>query len=113
MMNYQSRLLPLQVIHNATEALPMGEGERSSRFQELRRLQHERVLTEAEEADLALLMREVEEAEGTYLTPATERLRQERETLETQYRILELLAIRKADLVRRLGDFLADAQAKR
>ena len=91
----------------------MGNGQRSSRFQELRQRQREGVLTEAEQAELKLLVQELEAAEATYLTPATERLRQQRGTLETQNRALEALALRKEALVLRLRDFLAEAQAER
>ncbi|HEV3261310.1 MAG TPA: hypothetical protein VG013_30945 [Gemmataceae bacterium] len=84
-----------------------------SRFQQLRQRQRENVLTEAEQAELALLVQELETAEATYLTPATERLRQERETLEAQNRTLEVLALRKEALVLRLRDFLAEAQTER
>src|SRR5207245_1296952 len=72
------RARPLQVMHTAEEAFPMGNGQRSSRFQELRQRQREGVLTEAEQAELKLLVQELEAAEATYLTPATERLRQQR-----------------------------------
>lgn len=91
----------------------MWEQQKSSRFQQLRQRQRESVLTEAEQAELALLVQELEAAEAAYLTPVTERLRQERETLETQNRTLEVLAFRKEALVLRLRDFLAEAQAER
>src|SRR6266404_4618077 len=109
----RARYRPLQVIHTAEEAFPMWEGQRSSRFQQLRQRERENVLTEAEQAELALLVQELEAAEATYLTPATERLRQERRTLETQNGALEVLALRKETLVLRLRDFLAEAQAER
>ena len=91
----------------------MWDGQRCSRFQQLRQRQRENVLTEAEQAELALLLQELEAAEATYLTPATERLRQQRGTLETQNRALEVLALRKEALVLRLRDFLAEARAER
>jgi len=68
---------------------------------------------EAEQAELAQLVQELEAAEANYLRPATERLRQQRETLQTQNRALETLALRKEALVLRLRDFLAEAQAER
>jgi hypothetical protein len=88
----------------------MWDGQRSSRFQQLRQRQRESALTEAEQAELALLVQELEAAEVTHLAPATERLRQERETVETQNRALEVLALRKEALVPRLRDFLAEDQ---
>jgi hypothetical protein len=91
----------------------MWEEHKSLRVQQLRQRQGEGVLTEAEQAELALLVQELEAAEATYLTPATERLRQERETVEAQNRTLEVLAHRKELLVQRLRAFLAEAQAER
>src|SRR5436309_9210890 len=70
---------PLQVIHTVGEAFPMWEEQKAARFQQLRQRQRESVLTEAEQAELALLVEELDAAEATYLTAATERLRQERE----------------------------------
>ena len=91
----------------------MWEEQKRFRFQQLHQRQRESVLTEAEQAELALLVQELEAAEATYLTPATERLRQQRGTLETQNRALEVLALRKEALVLRLRDFLAEARAER
>jgi hypothetical protein len=91
----------------------MWDGERSSRFQQLRDRQREGGLTEAEKAELARLVQELETAESDYLTPAAERLRQERRSLESQNQTLEALVLRKESLVRRLRDFLAEAQAER
>ena len=81
------------------------------RFQQLR--QREAVLTEAEREELALLIQELEDAEAVSLAPATERLRQERETIEAKNRKLEALARREEALARRLKDFLAETQAER
>jgi hypothetical protein len=89
----------------------MWDEQKSGRFQELR--QRQGALTEAEQAELALLFQELESGEAAYLTPAAERLRQEREALEARNRTLEALASRKEALVRRLRDFLAEAQAER
>jgi hypothetical protein len=89
----------------------MWDEQKNSRFQELR--QPQRVLTAAEQAELALLIHECEAAEAIYLAPATERLRQERSSVETQNRALEQLAQREEALVRRLRDVLAEAQAER
>ena len=83
------------------------------RFAQLRQQQGMDVLTETERAELALLAQELEAAEAGYLTPATERLRQERQALEVQNSALEALAHRKQALVQRLRDFLAETQAER
>ncbi len=81
------------------------------RFQELRA--REGTLTEPEKAELAQLVQELKNAEAAYLTPATERLRRERERIETQNRTLELLARGREALVQRLGTFLEEARAER
>ncbi|HTU93646.1 MAG TPA: hypothetical protein VMF69_26440 [Gemmataceae bacterium] len=89
----------------------MREDQKKSRFQELRQRQQESGLSEAEQAELTLLIKEVEAAEASYLSPTTQRLRQERESLEDQNRCLEALVSRKEALARRLRDFLAEAQS--
>jgi hypothetical protein len=89
----------------------MWEEQKRQRLQELRERQSG--LTEAERAELAGLLKELEAAEAAYLRPATERLRAEREILEKQNRTLEVLAHRKEGLLRRLRDFLAEAKAER
>ena len=91
----------------------MWEEQKSRRFQELRQRQQEGALSEAEQAELTLLVKELEDAEATYLSSATQRLQQERESIEDQNRSLEALVRRKEDLVRRLRDFLAETQAER
>lgn len=88
----------------------MWDDEKRQRFQLLR--QREQTLSEAEQTELASLVQELETAEGTYLQPATERLRLEREHLEKQNAELEKLGARKKDLAQRLGRFLADARAE-
>jgi len=95
------------------EGFPMWEEQKRTRFHQLRQRQEKRALAEAEQAELAFLTQELEAAEAACLTPATERLRQEREIIETQNRNLEALALRKEALVRRLSAFLAEAQTER
>jgi hypothetical protein len=91
----------------------MWDEQKRSRFHQLRQRQRDGGLPTVEQAELALLVKELEAAEAGYLTPATERLRQERETLEAQNRALEVLGRRKEVLALRLRDFLAEAQAER
>lgn len=91
----------------------MWDEQKRRRFQELRQRQQEGGLTEAEQAELTLLVKELEASEAAYLAPATQRVRQEREALEEQNRNLEALIRRKEDLVRRLRDFLAETQVER
>ena len=89
------------------------EEQQRSHFEQLRQRQQENRLTEAEQAELASMVKELEAAEAAYLTPATKRLRTERETVEAQNRTLEALAFRRAALAQRLRQFLAEAQAER
>lgn len=91
----------------------MWDEQQRERFRQLRDRQEDGVLTEAEGTELARLEQELEAAEATYLAPATQRLRRERETVETQNGALETLARRKEALVKRLHVFLAEAQAER
>jgi dihydrofolate reductase len=81
------------------------------RFQELRG--RESALTETERSELAGLAKELEAAEAAYLAPATERLRRQRQTLETRNRALEVLARRKEALLQRLREFLGEARTER
>jgi hypothetical protein len=67
----------------------MWDDQRRQRFQELRA--RESMLTNGELTELALLVRELEEADAAYLTPATVRLREERDAVEAQNRALEHL----------------------
>ncbi|HEV3006297.1 MAG TPA: hypothetical protein VGX78_17640 [Pirellulales bacterium] len=91
----------------------MWDEQKHFRFRQLQQRQQESVLTEDERAELALLVQEIEAEEASYLVPAAERLRREREMLETQNQTLAGLALRKEAFVSRLRHFLADAQAER
>jgi hypothetical protein len=84
----------------------MWEKQKESRFQQLREREVMGALTQAEQGELASLFEELNAIEAASLAPATDRLRQERETVEAQNRTLEILAQRKEILVRRLRDFL-------
>lgn len=101
------------MVPNIGEVVRMGEEQKRRRFQELRQRQQEGELSEAERAELALLVQELEAVEAAYLTPATQRLRQEREAVEEQNRSLEALVRRKEALAQRLRDFLSETQAER
>lgn len=70
-------------------------------------------LSEAERAELTLLVQELDAEESAYLAAAAKRLRREREAVEIQNRRLEVLARRREALVRRLGGFLTEAGAER
>ena len=83
------------------------------RFELLRQRETEGVIADSERCELDSLVEELDSAEATYLTPAAERLREERQELDTQNRALEALARRRETLARHLRDVLADAQAER
>jgi putative zinc finger/helix-turn-helix YgiT family protein len=91
---------------------PLDEQKRF-RFQQLRQREADAKLTEAERAEMDVLIQELEAAEAHYLSQATERLRQQRESLEVQNRALETLARRQEMLARKVRGFLADAEAER
>jgi hypothetical protein len=91
----------------------MWDDQTRARFQELRRRELAGMLTAADQAELARLAQELEDAEAAYLGPATERLRMERERLETQNRVLQSLVERKQALCDRLRVVLAEAATER
>jgi hypothetical protein len=91
----------------------MWDGQKRERLEQLRQRQQQNTLTEAEQTDLVLLVQELEAAEAAYLTPATQRLREDRENMEKQNRALEDLTLRKEALLNRLREFLTAAQAER
>jgi hypothetical protein len=62
----------------------MWDEKKSSRFQELRRYEEEHRLSEAEQIELTHLISDLDEVEAAYLSPATQRLRENRKTLEQQ-----------------------------
>jgi chromosome segregation ATPase len=82
----------------------MWNDDKQARFDTLRECGPRGSLTEAERAELDALTRELDALEAACLSPATERIRQERQTLEAQNRGLEeLLGERKAYLARVRG----------
>ena len=91
----------------------MWDEEKRRRFAELRRHEEAGTLTESERAELAALTGELLDSESAYLGPATQRLRQQRETIDSQNRRLNALAARKAALVQRLQSFLSEAETER
>jgi predicted nucleic acid-binding Zn-ribbon protein len=86
---------------------------KQERFRELRRKEDEGRLTPEDQDELSALIREIEDAEASYLDPANERLAHECETLEAQNRELEALVKRKEALRTRLESILAEAQSER
>jgi hypothetical protein len=84
-----------------------------SRFEALREREEQGVLTQAEQAELARMIEEIETAEAAYLSPATERLRAERAQIASQNAALQELIGRKAALARRLEQMVTEVKAER
>ncbi len=88
----------------------MWDNQTRTRFEALR--EPGRQLTPVEQAELAVLVKELENAEAAYLKPATERLRRENDCVEKRHLELAQLRKRKEALVERLEHVLAEAQAE-
>ncbi len=91
----------------------MWNAEKAARLENLREREAEGSLTASEHAELALMFREIEEAEATYLRPATERLVQETQRIAAQNQALEALLRREETLAARLLDTVNDLEAER
>jgi len=91
----------------------MWDEQKRQRFEWLRQRESAGELTGIERTELESLVQELQSAETAYLTPATERLREERQGLDNQNRRLEALARRRETLARHLHHVLAEAQAER
>lgn len=91
----------------------MFDAEKRSRFRTLQERQDAGLADANEQAELAKLASEIEGSEAAYLTPATARIRQDRERIERQNRKLEELVRRRNAFVERLSGFLAEARRER
>ena len=87
----------------------MWDEQKSLRFQELR-ARDSAGLSGSESNELAALIRDLEAAEAKYLAPATQKIHREREKIESQASNLKDLVQRKEARVRRLRDFLVEAE---
>jgi hypothetical protein len=91
----------------------MWDQAKRARFQELRQREAEGRLSEEERATLAAMLRELDEQEEALLGPAIERMRAERERLETQNENLRSLLQRQERLADRLRAVISDAEQER
>jgi hypothetical protein len=91
----------------------MRDAAKRARFEWLRQREEEGTLTGAEQAEMVQMIEEIERAEAAYLRPATERLRADRVEVASQNEALQGVLQRKAALVRRLEQTLAEATAER
>jgi hypothetical protein len=89
----------------------MWDVSKSQRFQYLRGRELDGELTEAEQAELAGLIRELEDLEASRLAPALERLRQENVGLELEASRLAQQERELTELLRQKEAYLARARA--
>lgn len=89
----------------------MWNDQKRMRFEELR--EPGRQLDATEKAELAGLVKDLEDAEAVYLKPCNERMRQENEGSEMNNDQLDKLVQRKEALAQRLTKVLAESQAER
>ena len=85
---------------------------RQTRLNALRATERQGTLTEAERAALAALTQQLDACEAVYLTPATARVRQEREALEAQNRQLEALLHEQQIYLADVRNLVAELQAR-
>jgi hypothetical protein len=90
----------------------MWDEDKQARFNALRAAERKGTLTPDESAELAALTQELDAVEAAYLTPATERARQERETLEAQNRQLEELLREQQDYLAEVREVVAELEAR-
>jgi chromosome segregation ATPase len=88
----------------------MWDDQKRQRFQGLR--QPNRQLSPAEQAELASLVQELEDAESAYLKPATDRLRDENDALKKRNRELANLIDRKKALMQHLQKTVDEAEVE-
>jgi hypothetical protein len=85
---------------------------KQARFNTLRAAERQGVLTEVEGIELRALTQEMDALEATYLHPATERMRQEREALGEQKSKLEELLREQQDYLAEIRTLVADLEAR-
>jgi len=88
----------------------MWDNHKRKHFEELCELGRE--LNAAEQAELTAMVKELEDAEGAYLKPATEQLRRDNDRLAKRNRELAKPVKRNEARVQRLETVLAEAQAE-
>src|SRR2546423_5716096 len=88
----------------------MWDEERHARFQALRTANRQGSLSEADRAELAGLIRELEDEEAAYLRPASQRLEEEARQLEAHTAPLREILKREKRLAARLERELSAAQ---
>ena len=91
----------------------MWNDQKRERLQQLRRSELAAVLTDSEKSELQTLIHELENDEAVLLGAATEKLRNERQAMEVQNRILQDLLGRRQALAARVRIVLAESQSER
>ncbi len=85
---------------------------KQARFNALRIAERQGALTEAEGAELLALTQELDALEASYLHPATERVRQEREALGEQNSKLEELLREQQGYLAEIRTLVADLEVR-
>jgi hypothetical protein len=88
----------------------MWDDAKRQRFNDLRDSPEPR--SPEQQAELDRLIQELDAAEASYLTPATQRMREERQRLENRNRALEALVGRRKELADRLEKALVEARSE-
>lgn len=90
----------------------MWDKQKRERFQFLRQRELDGALTLAEQTELLQMVQEIEHVEAASLRPATERLHDERQEIETQNRALGALMQRKEAFVTRPHSLLNELETE-
>ena len=90
----------------------MWDDDKQARFNALRPAERRGTLTDAERTELAALTQELDALEAAYLTPATERIQQEREALEAQNPQVEALLRERQAYLAQVRALVAELEAR-
>ena len=90
----------------------MWDDHKQARFNALRAAERRGTLTDAERTELAALTQELDALEAAYLTPATERIQQEREALEAQNQQVEALLRERQAYLAQVRAQVAELEAR-
>ena len=91
----------------------MWNDEQKQRFQALRTRDRQKELTDAEQAELARMIQELEDEEAAYLRPANQRLEQRNTQMAAQNAALKILVEKEEQLNRYLQEVLQKVSSER
>jgi hypothetical protein len=98
------------VAGESEEERAMWNARKRTRFGRLREKQESGTIDATEQAELAAMVEEIENAEAAYLGPANEKLEAECARVEAQNATLQGIIQRKKELIRRLEQIFAEAR---